>query len=93
MELNRRRYLAVAGAMVGGGLAGCSSIAGGGGGPEYESDQKEEMLLSVDAFPGGWVRNDEITITSTPGSPMKMSRLSFSPVSRYLTKFPERKTA
>ena len=60
MELNRRRYLVVAGATVGSGLAGCSSIPGGGGGPEYESDQKEEMLLSVDAFPDGWVRNDEM---------------------------------
>jgi len=59
MELNRRRYLAVAGAMVGGGLAGCSGIPSGSGGPEYKSDQKEEMLLSVDAFPNGWVRNDE----------------------------------
>lgn len=60
MELNRRGYLAMAGATVASGLAGCSSITGdgGGSGPEYETDQKEEMLLSVDAFPDGWVRND-----------------------------------
>jgi len=54
MDLNRRRYLAMAGATIAGGLAGCSSITGGG--PEYESDQREGMLLSVDAFPDGWVR-------------------------------------
>lgn len=61
-ELDRRQCLTVTGAMLSAGLAGCSSITGGdgGGGPDYETDQKEELLLSAEVFPDGWVRNDEI---------------------------------
>ena len=29
-------------------------------GPEYDQGSKEEMLLSVNSFPDGWVRNDDI---------------------------------
>lgn len=62
MELTRRRCLTVSGATVLAGLAGCSSITGDGGssGPDYESGQKEELLLTLDAFPDGWSRDDDL---------------------------------
>lgn len=61
--MERRKYLATVGATVSGfALAGCSDGNGGDSdsGPEYAQGDKESMLLSVDAFPDGWTRNDEI---------------------------------
>jgi len=74
MKLNRRQYLATIATSAGGTvLAGCSGLTGGGGGgtptetatptapsPQYDQGSKEELLLSVGAFPDGWVRNDEL---------------------------------
>lgn len=61
MNHSRRQVLATTAATIGSiGLTGCSGILGGLSGPNYETDQKEEMLLSIDSFPDGWVRNDEI---------------------------------
>lgn len=63
MECNRRRYLSTALTTTAGlSLAGCSDILGGDGdgGPQYESEQREAMLLTVDDFPSGWQRNDEL---------------------------------
>lgn len=60
IKINRRAYLATATATISGaGLAGCSSSTDSGE-PAYDSSQAEEMLLSVDAFPDGWKRKDEL---------------------------------
>jgi hypothetical protein len=75
MELNRRRYLTAIGTTASAlALAGCSGGDDSGNGTndgtstetqtntgtEYEQGSKEAMLLSVEAFPDGWTRNDEI---------------------------------
>ncbi|MDL0140305.1 hypothetical protein PNP85_12410 [Halobacterium salinarum] len=60
MKQDRRRFLATTAAVGSIGLAGCLGVISGSSSPKYESDQKEEMLLSVDAFPSGWKRNDEL---------------------------------
>jgi hypothetical protein len=73
--MERRRYLATVTAAVGGiPLAGCSLGGDGSGdestetptqtptetGPLYERGTEEELILSIDAFPDGWVRDDQI---------------------------------
>jgi len=61
MKLSRRYYITSMAAIGSIGLSGCSGILGDdSSGPAYEEEQEEEMLLSVDSFPDGWVRNDAI---------------------------------
>lgn len=56
--MRRRTYLTTA---VLAALGGCTSSVTGGGGPEYDSDDKETLLLTVDELPfDGWERDDSI---------------------------------
>jgi len=62
--MQRRTYLATVGSAAGSlALAGCSgddSDDSDDGGPQYDQDSEEGMLLSLDAFPDGWVRDDDL---------------------------------
>lgn len=57
MEKTRRQVLATTATVSAVGLAGCSS--GGSTGPQYETNMKDQMLLSTNAFPDGWERDED----------------------------------
>lgn len=57
IEMKRRQYLTMS-ALAATGLSGCTSSFNDG--PQYDEDSKDEMLLSVEAFPDGWHRDDDI---------------------------------
>ncbi|UHQ98665.1 hypothetical protein HYG81_22090 (plasmid) [Natrinema zhouii] len=61
--MNRRELLLGSGVTVATALAGCSgsNTSSGDTEPQYHEDDHEAMLLSIDDFPDGWTRDDEVS--------------------------------
>lgn len=60
--VNRRELLLGSGVAVTTALAGCfgGNSNSGDTRPQYHEDDHEAMLLSIDDFPDGWARDDEV---------------------------------
>lgn len=59
--MNRRTALTGCGTIIAS-LSGCVGSDGGNGeesGPEYEEGDRDGMVLTIDAFPDGWTRDDD----------------------------------